>query len=256
MKSQVNFFVFRIVLLFWLLGWFIKSSFYVPYLSSISSTFIQNVFFPIILQNSDIVRFFYFFPLVAVIALFVSHAACLRWISVGLIISSLVCLWHQETYNDATFVVSFWAALWLFWISLHINDDTHLISSHGQRLALGIVSVVFMAGFVGKLTLEYWNGEIVYNIFFVQKPHGLFLLFKNYWPAFKLQQLAMVISWVIMGGEFFLALAFLFPFRRISIVASMMMLLVTCFSTWRILSVMSALMGILLGSRLWDQRKR
>jgi hypothetical protein len=258
MNQIINQRVFRIAVFFWLLGWYLKSYFYVPYVFAVidgswGPTYIENTFFPSFLRNPQVLQFFYILPLSVFITFFNVPLFWFRLCSCFLVVSSGVFLYHQETYNDATFVTSLWTSLWLLWLSCNLNN-TQEARRHGPKLAMGIVSVMFMAGFTGKLTPGYFEGEVVYNIFFMQKPQGVFLWLREILDPTQLHVLSVWISWGIILAEAFLATAFLFPFSWMSIIAPGVMVGVTVFCTWKILSVLSSLIGLLLASRLWSYK--
>src|SRR6185436_469088 len=96
--------------------------------------------------------------------------------------SSAVLLLHQDTHNDATFVTSFWAGVWFLWFvsQMHREDDSFV--AHARSLALCVVAMIFWGGFVGKLTPEYWSGQVLADIFMEQNFGALGGWVRSHFP--------------------------------------------------------------------------
>ena len=157
---------------------------------------------------------------------------------------------HQNTYNDATFVTSFWSALWLVWLAFNGNREAAKV--HAMALASMIVGMTFLSGFVGKLTPEYLSGEVIRNIFAVwgkQSPVNILLNNSELGaPA------AAFITKVIILCEGALALNLVIFKRQLWIFSLCVIPMLMLFSTWRILSVTSSLTGLLFAA-LWISAK-
>src|ERR1041385_5195868 len=114
----------RILVAFWLLGWYIKGVFFQQYLfSTIVNYPLRFDLFPPFFESSYVAQFFYVFPLFAVLVFVRSYKFYFYIAAFAMTLSSAVLLLHQDTYNDATFVTSFWVGLWFFWFitQLHRN---------------------------------------------------------------------------------------------------------------------------------------
>ena len=86
---------------------------------------------------------------------------------------SILCV-HQGTYNDMTFTTAWWAMVWSAWFAGRINEsDTHLID-RGAKLTRTILSVILLGGAVGKWTAEYWSGQVLYEIYFVDRDFWIY----------------------------------------------------------------------------------
>ena len=181
-----------------------------------------------------------------------------------LIVSALVymlCAWaglmHQMTFNDATFVTSFWASLWLLWLAVSSDEpDPHQeqpLAQRARRFAMMIVSLMFLGGFVGKLTPEYWSGLMFYHYFFLDRDILHYPWLRQVLSAEQLRALATWFSrWVvIMEGA--MMLAFLAPFRKVAPVAIVCMLSIVAGSTPWLTSVFGSMVGMVLANYAWPR---
>ncbi len=257
---QVNCVIVRRVMMAWLVGWYIKGCFFFPYFfHEIVQVPIRNSFFPAIFSNSLVAQLAYVLPFLTIFAIFESQPLYFRLSSCLMTLSSGILSWHQDTYNDATFVTSFWVAVWLLWVSINLDRRDAEFRLHARVLAVSILSVVFMGGWVGKLTAEYWNGQIIYHIFIVSNNHWPAIWLKNFLPREQVQLWCVVISRLIIGLEMFLSFSLFFPFRLVRFWAPFLMGGIMLFSTWRILSVLSCLFGMIWfcgGSEKFDREEK
>ncbi len=243
------------VMLTWLLGWFIKARFFVDYLFIHFVKYpILHALFPKFFLNPYVAQFFYFFPVVVLSCFFSSKKADYKLISVLMMVCSAILCWHINTYNDATFVTSFWVALWLFWFSCHGDHEGQQFYLHACVLAQCIVGMIFLGGLVGKLTPEYYSGEAIYNIFIKDRMYWPFSLIREIFSLPQQHSLAMLASRVIILGEAILALAAVCPLPFVCVVFVWMVVGLVIFCTWMILSVLLCLLGMLLAC-LWLRRK-
>lgn len=255
--TTVDYEVIRGVMGMWLIGWYIKAFFFFPYLFSEIVRFpVRNNFFPAIFASSLIAQIAYILPGATIFTLFKPRRESLILSSQIMVFSSAILMWHQDTYNDATFVSSFWVALWLGWVSINLNRLDENLRSHARVLAVFILALFFMGGFTGKLTPEYWNGQIFYNIFIGQEGDSPFLWLKKNFTMTQVQLFCTVVSRFIIGIEMFLAFSLFFPFRLIRESSPWLMGGITLFSTWRILSVLSCLMGMIWFSGKWSESQQ
>ena len=246
--------IVRGVMIAWLIGWYIKGYFYFPYLfHEIAVAPIQNSFFPVVFSNPLTAQSAYVLPILIILTIFKSEPRFFRLSSCLMIFSSAILCWHKDTYSDATFVISFWVALWLLWVSIHIKRIDAGFRLHAKMLAVSILSIVFMGGLVGKLTPEYWNGQIFYHIFVVQNNHWPFFWLKKSFSWEQLQSWCTVISRLMIGVEIFFSFSLFLPFRLVRFWAPLLMGGMTLFSTWRILSVLSCLIGMIWFCGRWEK---
>ena len=249
--------IIRTVIAFWFLGWFIKAYFLVPYIfGEVTHYPVLNSFFPDFFRHPLPLQLFYLFPVAGFVLIFRRAPFYYGLTAISMAVSSAILLLHQDTHNDATFLTSFWVAVWLMWFvsQMHKAEDAVLV--HARSLALCVIAFIFWGGFVGKLTPEYWDGTVFSNIYMSQEPTLL-----NKWVRANLSEAAIRsgfvwISRAVILAEGFLALAPLWPFRLVRVLGVVFMLGISLFTTWRIFSVLFCLIGLLVALRAVDPAKK
>lgn len=240
--------------MFWLAGWYLKAGFYFPYLVQTTKHYpVAHPFFPEFFLSPYVATVFYFLPLLVVPMLSFCGRGFVWVAAVLMALSAAVLNLHINTCNDATFVTSFWVALWLCWFTSQAGRATPHVRRHARFLAQCLIGVIFLGGTVGKLTPEYWDGEVMGRIFIVQtdqSPVGKIL--RHLSP--ELQKTAATwISRAVIGVEALLALSPFFPYRFVAVLGSAVFVVISIFSTWRIFSVLACLMGMLLACLLLEK---
>jgi hypothetical protein len=254
-RLAINRIIAQMVISAWLAGWFIKAAFYFPYLSSVIWTHsIGHTHFPHIFTMPEVAMTVYFLPVVACFCFFSRRQMIYQLASSLLLICAVIMNLHIDTHNDATFVTSSWVALWLLWFTAHMHRTDQDFVRHGRYLAQCLISMIFFAGVIGKLTPEYWQGTVLQQIFLAQSTGSPIKIVMGMLPAVGQAPVITWISWMVIFVEGGLALAVFFPYRWVGIGAPAMMLMILVFSTWRILSVLSAPAGMLLACLLWQSR--
>jgi hypothetical protein len=242
----------RVLIGFWLAGWFLKWTFFHEYLFStiISYPFLIDLF-PLFFRSAYAAQFFYLLPLLAVLAFVRPHKFYFCFAAVIMIVSSAVLLLHQDMHNDATFVTSFWTALWLLWFTTRMERQDQAFFVHARSLALCVVAVIFWGGFVGKLTPEYWSGQVMADIFMEQNFGWVSQWAKTHFSEEAIRFCFQWVSKAVILGEAVLSFAPLLPYRFVCFFGIPFMTGISLFTTWRIFSVLFSLMGLLVaGSRL------
>jgi hypothetical protein len=241
----------RILIVFWLLGWFIKWIFFKIYLFN---TIVDYPFlidsFPPFFRSPHTAQFFYLLPLLTVPALVRNQRFYFHLAAGAMTASAAVLLLHQDTHNDATFVTSFWAGVWFLWFASQMHREEADFFDHARALALCVVGITFWGGFVGKLTPEYWNGQALANIF-MEQGYGVI----GEWVRANFSEAAIrgYFVWVskfVIFGECFLAFSPFLPYRLAIFAGIPFMIAISFFTTWRIFSVLFCLMGLLISGWL------
>lgn len=244
----------RIVIAFWLLGWFLKVGFYPKYLfHEIIAYPVVLDFFPKCLRSPLSVQFFYILPLLALSVFFRPRLFYFFFSSLCMIVSSVVLLLHQDTHNDATFVTSFWVALWLLWFVRRISVKDAMLDVHARSLALCVVGIIFLGGFIGKSTSEYWNGDVLSAIFLQQNFGFTGEWIRAHMSTESIQFCFKWISKMIIIGEAFLIFAPFLPYRLVCVIAIPFMLGISLYTTGMIFSVLFCLIGLLIAG--WGLRE-
>jgi hypothetical protein len=215
----------------WLLGWYWKVSFYVAHLREAAAHPIDLASLPSVLRA----------PWLAVVAYALPAAAA------TLALCALIACAHVELFSDATFVTSFWAALWLAWLAAAPDDE---LARHGPRLARATVALVFLGGAVGKLTGAYASGEAFYHLYFLQKDTWPYPALRAALEPGALRALATWFSRAVIAGELALAFGPIVPHRSYVWGACVIMLGMVVISTFYLLSVVAPLVGVLVASRV------
>jgi hypothetical protein len=85
---------------------------------------------------------------------------------------------------------------------------------HAGALAQLLCAFMFLGGAVGKLTSGYLDGAVLHGIYYEAREHWTFALSRAALDPAALRDLALLHSRGVLGIEFALATAFLWPTRR------------------------------------------
>lgn len=234
---------FRLFTSFWLFGWLLKSWFYGVYLFRvIEADPLAFDFFPSFFRSAGVAQFFYVLPLMTA-GVFLTRRVFVFRLSAGIMmISSCVLSMHQDTYNDATFVTSFWAAAWGLWLAGRGD------SSRAKFLAALVIGTVFAGGFVGKLTGGYWDGSVLANIFGAYEAGFLIEWIKHSMSPAAQSTAFCALSRLVVIAEGLLAFSPFFPFRIIVRAGVPLLLCFALTNTVWIYSVLACLLGMVLAA--------
>lgn len=157
-----------------------------------------------------------------------------------------VLLLHQGSYNDATFLTTWWAVVWCLWVSSqeHVSDVA-LTCRRAARLGCAILSLVMLGASVGKWTVEYWSGDVLYEIYFRDRDFWLFNGLRKQYDLPQLQQLAMWHSRMVVTIETIAGLTlWCLPTRVAGWFALVLMLLIPLTNNFLLFSVTWSLVGL------------
>jgi hypothetical protein len=241
----------RIVGLGWLSAWYVKGDFLALYLLwDIRAHPVIHPLFPPLMRDPNVAAAAYFAPALCLVLLFAGSMTPLRIAAFVMLVSALVLCAHADTYNDVTFMTSFWVALWINWLVWGWDRLAERGVEHALMLAKGVLGMIFFGGAVGKLTSEYLSGEAVYQIYIVQKDYWFYPWLRGIIPVEALRQLATALSWTTIALELLLASAPLWPFRAVFWFAIVTLPGMTLVSTWRLYSVLGSLLWMLVACRV------
>ena len=239
--------VVRIVAGAWLVGWFWKAWFFAGYyFDEIWAHPLHYAGLPRVLVHPAVAAVAWAAPALAIGALVVPRVWTLRAAAALMAIAAFVACLHVEMFSDATFLTSFWVALWLVWFTANIRRTDAALRLHARTLAQCTLALVFLGGVVGKLTPEYTGGEAFYHLYLLQKTSWPYQWLRAALSPEALRTLATWFSRAVIAGELALALAPLWPYRVAAIGGSIVMIGMVAISTWNLLSVMACLIGLLL----------
>lgn len=252
-----NVMVIRVAILFWWIGWYIKTIFLAPYFFDFCFEVpIYHDLFPAFFSDPRVSAFFYLLPTLIIIALVFPRRRNLLLSGTIMTVSSLVLMLHINSYNDATFVTSFWVGIWVLWLSVQSKREDALLPEQACGLARLILGLIFFAGFIGKLTPQFISGEVFYNIFWVENtiwPHDW--LIERVSPQ-QLKSWSRYMAGLIIVTEGVLGLAPLIRLRWFYIGAPLVMIGFTITNTWAILSVLSCLIGMMWSCLLFVENPK
>ncbi len=241
---------FRVVAGLWLLGWFWKASYYGPALLRDSFAIRLDVAgFPAALQHPAVIAAAWLAPALAVPALIWPRAWLLRTAAGLFVACALVACVHLETFTDATFVTSFWVALWLLWLVMVAPDDDAGVLQ-ARTLAQCVLGMIFLGGAIGKLTPEYVGGDAFLHLYFLDQEQFPYPQLRDALSADQLATLARVWSRAVIVGELWLAASPLLPFRVVVIGGCAFLALMLLGSSLYLVSVLVCLIGLLAGAAL------
>lgn len=206
---------------------------------------LQDDFFPALMRSVEFLAVLYFVPLVLIASvLFVSHRG---WILFQAIMTCLamfgLCI-HQQSYNDVTFVTCWWTSAWCVWYALRMREPAPQLYFKAGRLAVLILSLIFLGGAMGKLTPGYWSGEVLYQIYFVERDFWAFNLLRSRFEPETLREIATYYSRMICCIELAGAGLWLLPTRVACALAIGVLMSIAVFSNTYLFSVMCCLFGL------------
>lgn len=244
---RMNVRVFRIVASAWLVGWFWKAWFFVGYyFSEIWAHPFRYDGLPQVLVHPALAAIAWASPLLVIVALVYPRGWTLRAAAGLMAGAALIACLHFETFSDATFVTSFWVALWLVWFAANARRTDTALYLHARALAQCTLALVFLGGALGKLTPEYTGGEAFYQLYFVQKDGWPYPWLRDAVSADALRVIATWFSRAVISVELVIAMCPLLPYRLTTIGGTVVMAGMVVISTWNLLSVMACLIGLML----------
>ena len=252
---------YKFVLSGLLIGWFIKyPAFFHEYINSAVYDYrISFNFFPEFFKSYYTLAFCYYLPVLTIPVLFynrvVMHKTFLQIAAGFFCLSSLLLLCHQATYNDATFNVSFWVSCWLLWYSTNIDSEAEDFEKHLIILAKLITSLIFVGGVVGKLTDEWWNGEVLFGIYESFFHHYPFNYLKEEYSFENQKSIMTILSKVIIIMELIIAIGIFMKERLYFNTIPFLIAGIILFRGWQIISVIGSLVFLLTACRPYVKEK-
>ncbi len=157
-----------------------------------------------------------------------------------------VLLVHQGSYNDMTFLTSWWTSLWCLWLCSQLDRNASAITaSRGARLASVVLSLIMLGAAAGKWTSEYWSGNVLYEIYFRDRQFWLFDFLRERLGEAELKQFSMVHSRTVIVVETIAGMMlWCIPTRLSGWIGLMLMLLIPITNNWLLFSVTMSLIGL------------
>jgi hypothetical protein len=230
-----------------LLSWLVKWGFFLEASVVYRQRPLQDAFFPGWLQSFWVLTAALCAPIA--LAFFALLRATPRALAVSLAafaLGSLVLMLHQGSYNDATFVTSFWVALWGGWFAAAARPDAREVPARGAFLAQLVVGLMFFGGVVGKLTPGYLDGSVMYGIYFAERDHFTFAALRALLSPAQLRSAAQLYSLSVIAIEALLAATPLLPARASLKLACAAFVALVALNNLRLLSVIGPLLALCL----------
>jgi hypothetical protein len=222
---------------------------------------LRQRFFPPFFESPLTITASYLLVIVALASLVVMQNDVARRLITWMTLAglSILCL-HQGSYNDATFTAAWWTTLWSAWFAPRIGCDDPRLMDRAARLSRAILSLILLGGAAGKWTSEYWSGQVLYEIYFVERDFWLFNLLRSHYEGDQLRQLATWYSRQVIVVETLCGLLlWALPRRLAAIVAMLVFTAIALLSNFYLFSVVLSLVGLasvgLLGSSSMAESK-
>ena len=224
-----------------------KASFFF-WLSSMHLKFpLEDPFFPWPLQRLETVQIAYL--LASLSSFFVVFAQTQRNIfrlSLLNFVALAVLSIHQMSFNDVTFMCCGWSALWCVWMATRLHEPFESLFERAAWLAHLILSMVFLGAATGKLTSGYWDGTVLYEIYFRNRDFWTFNILRSCFADESLPAVAMWYSRLVMGAEWFCSFLWLMPRKTASIAAISVLCTIALMNNFSLFSVVTCLIGLAL----------
>jgi hypothetical protein len=227
--------------LFWKWEFFLQAN-------SIYATIpVEDPFFPDWLRSVTTIRFAFWVSALATAISLITSTNLLRKICnwLGFVGISLMCV-HQGSYNDMTFVTIWWCCLWSVWLAHRVEtDQQELLIRRAAFLSRLIISLILLGGAAGKWTPEYWSGEVLFDIYFVDRDFWVFNYLRDNYEPKELQEIAKWYSRQIVVVETISGIGlWVLPARWAALVGTIILSGVVILSNWYLGSVIACLIGL------------
>jgi len=208
---------------------------------------IMDSFFPAWLRDQRVLRWTYLGSLGAILIAGIVPHARMRQIACWTLLAatSVMCV-HQGSYNDVTFMTTWWTVLWTVWFVHHLQDTSaDAVLRRATFLSRAIIALILLGGAAGKWTAEYWSGEVFYDIYFVDRNFWIFSWLRSTFEEASLRELATVYSRIVILIETICGLGlWLLPPRVAAIIGIVVLTSITLFSNFSLISVLACLIAL------------
>ncbi len=208
---------------------------------------IRDDFFPLWLQDADVLRWSY---LVAVagwmVAGWTSRVRLRQSATVVALTAGTVLMIHRGSYNDMTFVTSWWAGVWLTRVAFRLPvDSPRLLYQKSATLAAAILSLMMLGAVAGKWTAEYWSGDVLREIYFVDRNQWFFNWLRRSVDPEVLPEIAKWYSRMVIATETIAGLTLWWLPPRVTAAAGVVLFAsIAIFSNVYLISVVAPLVAL------------
>lgn len=214
---------------------------------------VEHDFFPQLFRSSLALTIAYMVAVASILMglvlpkkFFASRTWILTFSGLALASLSFLCL-HQGSFNDMTFLTAWWTSLWSLWFAWRLGIDTPAnLLAKGAQLSRMIISLVLLGGAAGKWTTEYWSGDVLFDIYFIDRDFWFFNKLKEIYPdPASLREFATLYSRMVIVTETVAGLTiWIMPTRTAAVVAIILLTSIAAFSNFLLFSVLMSLIGL------------
>lgn len=207
----------------------------------------SDSFFPEALQWSATLQLAYCFSVFGALAsIMLRSVGPLRLVILAQVAALSTLLVHQGSYNDATFLTSWWAATWCLWVAGQLNRaDPRITRSRAERLACVILSLVMLGPAIGKWTAAYWSGEVFYEIYYRGRDFWVYNAMRQWFDDATLHSISCFHSRSVIVIESIAGLTlWALPPRVVGWIGAVLMLAIPLTNNWLLFSVTLSLLGL------------
>ncbi len=207
---------------------------------------LSDSFFPAWLQSVWVLRVVFMGTVAAIVlSIFAMRTIRIVCAVISLVGCTILC-WHQGSYNDMTFVTAWWTALWTMWYVFRMDDaDTHSLMKRAAFLSRIIISMILLGGAAGKWTSEYWSGDVLYDIYFVDRDFWVFNFLRDSYEPQALRNIATWYSRQVVLTETIAGVGlWLLPAKWAALVGVVLLTSIAVFSNFLLFSVLMSLIGL------------
>ncbi|QDT02574.1 hypothetical protein K227x_09520 [Rubripirellula lacrimiformis] len=237
----------RVVQLGMLAGLLWKISYFVAAMEVYRRIPLRDDFFPDAMQSTNVLIAAFMATCAAIVLNIVTASRPLQLVcgAVTLLGSTVLCI-HQGSYNDMTFVTTWWTALWSLWyIAGMTSTDADAFLRRAAFLSRLILSMILLGGAAGKWTGEYWSGEVFFDIYFRNRDFWLFNLLRDNLTAETLREVATWYSRKVIIVETVAGLGlWMLPARWAAAVGIVLLSSIALLSNFLLFSVLMCLIGL------------
>ena len=206
---------------------------------------LQDPFFPAFFRNQTVARMAYLVAVAVSSLLLLSKSKSILTLGSLLLVVTLFTLnIHQSGFNDVTFLCCGWSALWCLWFSTQISEPNESLLPRAAWLAHTILSLILIGGAVGKMTAEYWSGQVLYEIYFVDRDFWFYNIIRDNCTAEGLRDAATWHTRMVIVTEFACGFLWLLPRRIASWLALIVLMGIALTNNLLLFSVITSLIGL------------
>jgi hypothetical protein len=208
---------------------------------------LDDPLFPDWLRSVYTISFAYLIAVAAIVLNFFTASRSLQrlfsWVTI--VAATILCI-HQGSYNDMTFVTTWWVSLWSLWyVHQDWDADPDQLLGRAAFLSRLIISMILLGGAVGKWTSEYWSGEVFFDIYFRDRDFWVFNLLRDNFDPESLREIAKWYSRQVVVVETVAGFGlWLLPAKWAAVVGIVVLVSIALLSNFLLFSVLSCVIGL------------